>query len=106
MTGVSDKSKPDKEKGLRGDLSLCHFWHTNIGGGQGVGADVCMGGGGGGGQNLTKVLGIFSHTTAVVCAFVFAVCSFGWTAGRQRFARVWLSRLEKWRAPSNHLENA
>lgn len=50
MTGVSDKSKPDKEKGLRGDLSLCHFWHTNIGGGQGVGADVCMGGGGYGGK--------------------------------------------------------
>jgi len=40
------------------------------------------------------------------CVFVFAVCSFGWMAGHQRFARVWLSRLEKWRAPSNHLENA
>lgn len=73
MTGVSDKSKPYKEKGLRGDLSLCHFWHTNIGGGQGVGADVCMGGGGGGGAKPNKSVRLFSHTTAVV-VLLFLQC--------------------------------
>lgn len=84
MTGVSDKSKPYKEKFLRGDLSLCHFWHTNIGGGQGVGADVCMGGGGGGGQNLTKVLGFF-HTQRPWLCFCFCSVFFrvdGWTTLR------------------------
>lgn len=85
MTGVSDKSKPYKEKGLRGDLSLCHFWHTNIGGGVRVWGQMCVWVVGvEGGQNLTKVLGFF-HTQRPWLCFCFCSVFFrvdGWTTLR------------------------
>ena len=67
MTGVSDKSKPYKEKVLRGDLSLCHFWHTNIGGVR-VWGQMCVWV-----AKPNKSVRLFSHTTAVV-VLLFLQC--------------------------------
>lgn len=80
MTGVSDKSKPDKEKGLRGDLSLCHFCHTNIGGVR-VWGQMCVWVVGVMGVKPNKSVRHFFTHNGRGCVFVFAVCSFGGDGG-------------------------